>query len=137
MAGTDEKAGQRERQGNQPFVGGDERPEVRLDPDMPIGEMRVRDLTTLLGGSHESVPAVLTDLLKRKTEYFEFKLVKNEKYEIKEKIEKLEHKHEKWEYAEPVWPRIPGPEPDPRLDELIRAVSQLREEVAALKAGGR
>ena len=29
---------------NEPFVGKEERPEVRLNPDMPVSEMRVRDL---------------------------------------------------------------------------------------------
>ena len=130
-----------EHEPKQSFVGGEERPDVRLNPDMPVAEMRVRDLGALVASLQNPVKLFKHELdhkhkHEHKHELFEVKRLKIEKYE---KIEKFEHKHEKWEYDEiPVdWPRIPGPEPDPRIDQLIEAVSQLREEVAALKERGR
>lgn len=131
----------REQEPKQSFVGGEERPDVRLDPDMPVAEMRVRDLGALVAGVLTPIKLFKHELdhkhkHEHKHEPFEVKRLKIEKYE---KIEKFEHKHEKWEFDEiPVdWPRVPGPEPDPRIDQLIEAVSQLREEVAALKERGR
>jgi len=135
MSDADDRSQDSQQQRSQPFVGSEERPEVRLDPDMPIAEMRVRDLSTLLGQAVMSGPYKLI-----RAETFDFKLIKNEKFEKFEKfekIEKFEHKHEKWEYVEVPVDRIPGPGPDPRIDQLIEAVSQLREEIAGLQRGGR
>jgi hypothetical protein len=139
---------QGEQDQKQSFIASEDRPESRLNPDMPIAEMRVRDLGELVAGiltpikhhkfelKHEPKELKYEHKHEHKYELFELKRLKIEKYE---KIEKFEHKYEKWEYDEiPVdFPRLPGPEPDPRIDQLIEAVSQLREEVAALKQGGR
>jgi hypothetical protein len=115
----------------EPFVGSDDRPDVELKPDMPVSEMRVRDLSALL---HRSVAI-------KKREFKEsIKEFKHEKIEIKEwkefKFEKYE-KHEKFEKNEKIelepipkgfepgpgpWP---GPGPDPRIDQLIQTVSKL------------
>lgn len=115
----------------EPFVGSADRPDVELKPDMPVSEMRVRDLSALL---HQSVAL-------KKREFKELiKDFKNEKIEIKEwkefKFEKFE-KHEKFEKNEKIelepipkgfepgpWPG-PGPGPDPRIDQLIQTVSKL------------
>ncbi len=136
MAGANEKARQGEQQENQPFVGHEERPEVRLDPDMPIGEMRVRDLSMLLGIQTSPTFNPTSPVHKYKNEkheVFDLKHIKIEKYE---KIEKWEIKNEKWEIDERQWGWPPIPEPDPRFDELIQAVSQLRAEVAELRRRG-
>lgn len=134
-------ADQGERGQKQSFVGSEDRPEGGLNPDMPVAEMRVRDLGTLVAGILSPIKLFKHELdhkhkHEHKHELFEVKRLKIEKYE---KIEKFEHKHEKWEYDEiPVdIPGLPGPGPDPRIDQLVEAVSQLREEVAALKENRR
>lgn len=107
----------------QPFVAQADRPEVRIDLDMPINELRVRDLAAILGlvGTHKSpfeggktpikdffdkpFPEETKDFLKEiKIEKIEKpekpeKVEKNEKFEKPEKIEKHE-KHEKHEKPE-------------------------------------
>jgi len=106
----------------QPFVSQADRPEVRLDLDMPINDLRVRDLAAILGlvgGKSpfeagktslkdffdKDFPEVAKDFVKElkiekvekpeKPEKFE----KNEKFEKHEKLEKHE-KHEKPEIKE-------------------------------------
>ena len=65
------------------------------------------------------------------------KYEKHEKQEKHEKYEKLEKEHpkiekvEKWEVAiDPT--RVPGPGPDPRIDQLVRAVAGLTEQLGQL-----
>lgn len=94
----------------EPFIGSADRPEVRIDLDQPISELRVRDLAAILGHlTPKSVseigkapikdffdkpfPEVAKDFLK------EVKIEKVEKPEKPEKFEKLE-KHEKPEKLE-------------------------------------
>jgi chromosome segregation ATPase len=160
----------------EPFVAGEERPEVRLNPDMPVAEMRVRDLAELLGlQTSKSVAAEAGSLKKPEIKDFKFekwehkhelkdhkyekwehknelKDLKNEKWETKpeikdkpEKFEKWEHKDhklEKFEHKDPLIEAVkrepelpPGPvqQFDPRLDDVIRQISDLAKEVAALK----
>jgi hypothetical protein len=113
-----------------PFVSQEDRPEVKLDPDRPIAELRVRDLATILG-----------DAVTRKSLHKE---LKNEKFELKElKYELKELKNEKFEKNEKhefdiVVKRVfePGPDPtaggDPVINQVIQTVSGLAAQVSKL-----
>jgi hypothetical protein len=94
----------------QPFVGAADRPKVRLDLDMPVNELRVRDLAAILGHLSQKSPFEVG-----KTPIKDFfdkpfpeeakdyvKEVKPEKFEKPEKPEKFEknEKHEKHEKHE-------------------------------------
>jgi len=99
----------------QAFVGAADRPEVRLDLDMPINQLRVRDLAAILGHLSQKSPFEVG-----KTPIKDFfdkpfpevakdyvKEVKPEKFEKPEKPEKIEknekhEKHEKLEKAEKI-----------------------------------
>ncbi len=102
---------------NEPFVPQEDRPEVKIDLDQPVAQLRVRDLQAILGS------AVL-----KKLEKFEHKEHKHEKFEIKEikhekheKFEIKEFKHEKFEIHEGVKLAFePGPDPTQFLDPIIR-----------------
>jgi hypothetical protein len=97
----------------QAFVGSADRPEVRLDLDMPVNQLRVRDLAAILGHLSQKspfevgktpikdffdkpFPEIAKDYVKElKPEKFEKpekseKIEKNEKHEKHEKIEKPE-----------------------------------------------
>jgi hypothetical protein len=118
------------KESKKPFVSQEDRPEVKLDPDRPIAELRVRDLATILG-----------DALTRKSLHKEFK---NEKFELKEfKHEHKEFKNEKFEKNEKqefdiIPKRVfePGPDPtaggDPVINQVIQAVSGLAAQVSKL-----
>jgi hypothetical protein len=146
-------------QAKEPFVAQENRPEVKLSPDMPVGELRVRDLAAILGAFaakspfeagktslkdffDKPFPEENKDFIKEikpekleKPEIKEFKGEKHEKFEKREKFEKpeiKEAKNEKWEHGEVVFdPQRPVP-PDPRIDQLIQAVSGLAKQVGAL-----
>src|SRR5437868_7060017 len=104
----------------EPFVSHEDRPEVRLTPDSPIGELRVRDLTAILGAMtgknpnfevgktslkdffDKPFPEQAKDFIKEvkpekleKSEIKEFKGEKHEKLEKREKFEKPEIKEAK------------------------------------------
>src|SRR3989442_15846975 len=85
----------------EPFISQEDRPEVKIDPDRPVSELRVRDLEAIL------VSGALKKFKDLKFEKEEIKDLKFEKIEHKEgkieKYEKLEkyEKHEKFE-LEPV-----------------------------------
>ncbi len=139
-------------EGKEPFIGGEDRPDVELKPDMPVTELRVRDLSALLQQS----------IVLKKREFKDFiKDVKNEKIEIKdwkewkfEKFEKneiKEFKFEKFEKNEKIelepipkqfepGPKLAEPGPgagpiqDPRIDRLIDMVSKLSSSVEDLAA---
>jgi hypothetical protein len=126
---------------------------------MPVGELRVRDLAAILGAFaakspfeagktslkdffDKPFPEENKDFIKEikpekleKPEIKEFKGEKHEKFEKREKFEKpeiKEAKNEKWEHGEVVFdPQRPVP-PDPRIDQLIQAVSGLAKQVGAL-----
>ena len=116
------KQGAEIKKSKQPFVAQADRPEVKLDLDMPINELRVRDLAAILGlltnkspfeaGKtplkdffDKDFPEIAKDYVKElKIEKVEKpekpeKVEKNEKIEKPEKIEKVE-KHEKIEKPE-------------------------------------
>jgi len=121
----------------QAFVPPEDRPEVKLDPNAPISELRVRDLSAILGQA----------VLKKfdiKEPFKEFKDHKLEKFEIKEfkseKIEKFEKlEHEKWwpdKFFEPPKLADGGPVVDPTigdtLGKLVESVSGLTAQVDAV-----
>jgi hypothetical protein len=143
----------------EPFIGSADRPEVKLDLDMPVTELRVRDLAAILGqvGSKspfevgktplkdffdKPFPEVAKDFVKElkiekvekpeKPEKFE----KNEKHEKHEKYEKRENKEFKLEKIEADGVFDPGrqfpPGPDPRFESVIQTIAQLTQQVAAL-----
>ena len=143
-------------EGKEPFVSQADRPEVRLTPDTPIAELRVRDLTAILGAAagknpnfevgktgvkdffDKPRPEVAKDFIKEiKPEKFEKPEIKGEKHEKLEKPEKFEKpeikeiKNEKIENGEGVF-EPQKPVPDPRIDQLIQAVSGLAKQVGQL-----
>jgi hypothetical protein len=153
MAESGQGAGEEPRE---PFVSQGDRPEVRLDPDAPLSELRVRDLAAILGpmaGKNPNFevgktplkdffdkpsPEVAKDFLKEiKFEKFE-KPEKREKFEKNEKIEKPEKseikeaKFEKFETGESVFDPGTLPGPDPRLDQVIQAVTGMNNQVSQL-----
>ena len=149
----------------QPFVSQADRPALRLKSDTPLSELRVRDLATLLGqvggtgkdfwDGKDWVKDDFDGPNKRWKESKEFKDKEKEKDKDKEK-EKEKEKREKSEKPEikelkleklesdgVFEPAIP-PGPDPRLDQVIQALSgltvrvaQLSDQVEALKKAGK
>lgn len=137
----------------EPFIGSADRPEVKLDLDMPVTELRVRDLAAILGqiGAKspfevgktpikdffdKPFPEVVKDYVKElknekvekpeKSEKFE----KNEKHEKSEKAEKIE-KREKPEIKELKLEKLesdgvfdPGPQLPPGPDPRFESVIQ-------------
>ena len=135
----------------EPFVSQADRPEVRLKSDTPLTELRVRDLATLLGqlgptrkdfwDGKDWIKDDFDGPVIKWKEDKEFKdkdkekeKEKPEKLEKREKLEKPEHKElkvEKIEVDGVFEPSIP-PGPDPRLDQVIQALSGLTTRVAQL-----
>src|SRR5688572_2726895 len=144
---------QDDKPGKKPFISQADRPEVRLKSDRPLSNLTVRDLATILGqlgtrkdfwdgkdwqkddfdGEVKWKDAKEAKEVKDKDkENKEFKDGK-EKREIKElKAEKLE--------LDGVFEQVS--QPDPRIDQVIRALSgmsakvdQLADQVEALKKG--
>ena len=134
-----------------PFVSQADRPALRLKSDTPLSELRVRDLATLLG----QVGGTGKDFWdgkdwqkddfdgpnKRWKESKEFKDKENEKDKEKEKEKEKREKSEKPEIKElkleklesdGVFEPVIPPGPDPRLDQVIQALSGLTVRVAQL-----
>ena len=115
------------------FIGESERPDVKLDPDAPLTELRVRDLSAILN-------IAKTARAELKNPNWE-KYIKVEKFEKFEKIEKLE-KFEKIEDIKWVWeppPKFREPPydfEDPRIlegiNQVVQSVSQLQAQVQDL-----
>jgi hypothetical protein len=156
MADVHKGAKESTDQPKQPFVAQDDRPEVRLQPDTPLSELRVRDLAALLGSTKspffenkplikdffdKPFPEVNKDWVKdSKTEKLEKNELKDAKGEKHEKLEKNE-KQEKREIKEAKAEKLehdgvfdPGDlgRPDPRLDQVIQAVAGLTRQVGQL-----
>jgi hypothetical protein len=120
----------------EPYVSQADRPEVKIDPEKPVSELRVRDLQAILGTS-----AI------KKLEKFEHKELKLEKYEKHEKFEKFE-KHEKFEKYEkleikelkleklehdPIVKQFePGPGPTQIDPEILAGLNQIIQTVGGL-----
>ena len=142
----------------EPFVSKDDRPEVKLKPDTPLSDLRVRDLAAILGAFaakspfeagktslkdffDKDFPEVAKDFIKEikpekldKNEIKEIKGEKHEKLEKREKFEKpeiKESKNEKLE-TEPIFDPGKPPIPDPRIEQLIHAVAGLATQVSQL-----
>lgn len=131
----------------EPFVAKEDRPDLRLRSDTPVSELRVRDLATLLGqlgpsrkdfwdGKDWAKDDFDGPVIKWKEEK-EFKdkeKEKPEKLEKREKLEKPEIKEIKAEKIEVdgVFEQTVLPGPDPRLDQVVQALSGLTARVAQL-----
>jgi hypothetical protein len=158
---ADERGG--DQGSKEPFVPAEDRPEVRISLETPLTELRVRDLSAILGFAatknpnfevgktpikdffDKDWPEVAKDWVKEiKTEKLEKpekpeKFEKNEKHEKSDKLEKNE-KLEKREIKDFKIEKIesdgvfePGvSRPDPRMDELVTAVANLRRQVDQL-----
>lgn len=105
----------------QPFVNKEDRPDVRISLDTPIGELRVRELSAILGfhtGKNanfevgktslkdffdKDFPEVAKDWIK---EVKSDKLEKNEKIEKNEKLEKNEKIEKPEKYEKPEKPEV-------------------------------
>ena len=139
----------------EPFINKDDRPEVKISLDTPLSELRVRELSAILGYMtakspnfevgktsikdffDKPFPEVVKDWVKElKSEKFEKieKIEKNEKFEKFEKAEKPERKELKLEKIEHDGVFDPGPHigPDPRLEQLIQVVTGLSKQVSVL-----
>jgi len=131
----------------EPYVSQGDRPEVKMDPDKPISELRVRDLQAILGGSvAKKVENKEIEKIKaEKPEKFE----KHEKFEKFEKSEFKDHKFEKFEHKEIIkeikYEKLeleggvlkqtfePGPDPTQQIDPAIQAgLAQLVQTVGGL-----
>jgi len=135
----------------QPFVSPEDRPEVRINLDTPLSELRVRELSTILGSLigknpfevgktplkdffDKPFPETTKDFVKEsKPEIFD-KPAKFEKPVKFEKFEKGELKEIKAEKVEADGVFDPGTSvgPDPRLDQLIQTVTGLTKQVSQL-----
>src|SRR5688572_1157012 len=135
-------------QPKEPFVSKEDRPEVKISLDTPLSELRVRELSSIVGqiiGKNpfevgktpikdffdKPFPEVVKDFVKEsKPEVAE----KTLKYEKPEKYEKREIKELKAEKIEIDGVFDPGREigPDPRFEKLIEAVSGLSTKVTQL-----
>ena len=135
----------------EPFIKKDDRPEVKINLDTPLSELRVRELSAIVGSMvgknpnfevgktslkdffDKPFPETVKDWVKElKSEKFESidkphkeKLEKHEKRENKEfKLEKIEH--------DGVFEPGPHIGPDPRLEQVIQAVTGLSKQVSQL-----
>lgn len=130
-----------DKPGKKPFVSQADRPEVRLKSDTPLSDLTVRDLATILGqlgtgkDFRDGKDWQKDDFDGQNKPWKEGKELKDgkEKREIKElKAEKLE--------LDGVFD--PYSQPDPRIEQVIRALSgmsakvdQLADQIEALKKG--
>jgi hypothetical protein len=139
-----------EQTSKQPFVSQADRPEVRLKSDTPLTELRVRDLAYLLGqigGTRKDFwdgkdwqkddfdgPLVIKGWKEEKEfkdeEKEKDKEKEKEKLEKPEKPEAKEYKVEKLELDGVFEAGLRGP--DPRLDQVVQALSGLTVRVAEL-----
>jgi hypothetical protein len=136
----------------QPFVAQADRPDVRLKSDTPLNELTVRDLATILGQvgqtgkdfwdgkawQKDDFDGTNKPWKEGKEEIKDGKDIKDgkeikdkEKREKPEKSEIKELKAEKLE-SDGVFEPVARPGPDPRLDQVIQALSGLSARVAQL-----
>ena len=138
--------------GKKPFISKADRPQVRLKSDTPLSSLTVRDLATILGqfGTGKDFwdgkdwqkddfdgPGNKWKELK---EFKEGKEIKEKEKEFKEGKEKREVKELKAEKLELDGVFDPGAQADPRMEQVVRALSgmsakvdQLVDQVEALK----
>src|SRR6266498_2695341 len=113
-----------EQSSKEPFVSQADRPEVRINPDTPLSELRVRDLQAILGPA----AAAKSPFEVGKTPLKDF-FDKDFPEVVKDFIKEI--KHEKLE-QEPAFDPRRLPQPDPRIDRLIEAMSTLVTQVTLL-----
>ena len=139
-----------------PFISQADRPEVRLKSNTPLSSLTVRDLATILGQLGTGKDFVDgKDWQKddfdgpgnkwKDKDFKEGKEVKEKEKEFKEGKEvkeKREHKELKAEKLELDGVFDPVSQPDPRMEQVVRALSgmsakvdQLVDQVEALKKG--
>lgn len=140
-------ADDKEKTSREPFVGQTDRPEVRLNPDAPLSELRVRDLATILGlgtgkdfwdgkswqkddfdqGGGVKWPDPKPWKEGKEMKEWKDKPEKFEKREIKE------HKAEKLEIDRVFDPGLGVPPgPDPRIERVIQELSGLSARIGEL-----
>jgi hypothetical protein len=129
----------------QPFVSQADRPEVRIKSDTPLSELRVRDLASLLAQvsgtgkdfwdgkdwQKDDFDGGVKWWKEKEKDKEKEKPEKWEKHEKQEKPEAKEAKVEKLELDGVFEPRTPQVL-DPRLDQVIQALSGLTSRVAQL-----
>jgi hypothetical protein len=115
----------------EPFVSQGDRPEVQLNLDTPLSELRLRDLGDILWGPGGGKP-LFSEKLIGQVEKIKRENTKIENLKL-EKVEKFETgKPEKWEIQE-----VPGgferpPGPNPLLNQLIQDMSGVTTQVSQL-----
>jgi len=143
-----------DKPGKRPFISQADRPEVRLKSDTPLSNLTVRDLATILGqlGTRKDFwdgkDWQKDDFdgenkwkdVKESKETKEVKDKDKETKEFKDGKEKREIKELKAEKLELDGVFEPVSQPDPRIDQVIRALSgmsakvdQLADQIEALK----
>jgi hypothetical protein len=155
MAKQDQGQPDAGKESKEPFVSPADRPEVRINLDTPISELRVRELSSILGALiggknpfevgddpfkdffDKPFPEVVKDYLKEVKPELAEKSPKSDKPDKYEKIEKLEKREIKEAKAEKVErDGVFAPErsgtPDPRLEQLIQSVAGLTKQVSKL-----
>lgn len=134
------------KENKETFVGSADRPDPNIDPDRPITELRVRDLSAIVGNLTLKKWEI-KEPIKEKLE----KLEKPEKFEKIEKLEKFEKIEipEKWRYKLEKPEKFEKPEkievdpvkrvgdqfeiPDPRvIEEIVTTLSDLSTRVGRL-----
>jgi hypothetical protein len=141
-----------EDEAGQPFVAKEDRPEVRLTPDTPLSEIRLRDLPSILGVLASKNPEFeigktslgdffdhkedFDDVIKSPEKQYEKDPDTDPKAEKVEKLEKLEKleidHHSKNVRAEGGVAVGYRTRTDPRMDDVIRVLTGLRTEVRHL-----
>lgn len=135
----------------EPFVSAEDRPEVRINLDTPLSELRVRELSSILGSLigktpfevgktplkdffDKPFPEVVKDFVKESKPEIADNPIKFEKPLKFEKYEKGEIKELKAEKIEKDGVFDPGKSmtPDPRLEQLIQSVAGLTKQVSHL-----
>jgi hypothetical protein len=131
---------QSDEPGKTPFVAQGDRPEVRIKSDTRISDLTVRDLATVLGqlGTRKDFwdgkdwQKDDFDGPKPWKEEKEFKAKEKEKEKEKEHKEKRESKELKLEKLESDGVFEVDQRLDPRIDQVVRAISGLSARVAQL-----
>lgn len=143
-----------DKPGKKSFISQADRPEVRLKSDTPLSDLTVRDLATILGqlGTRKDFwdgkDWQKDDFdgqnkpWKEGKEFKDGKEVKDKDKDFKDGKEKREIKELKAEKLELDGVFDPLSQPDPRIEQVIRALSglsakvdQLADQIEALKKG--
>ena len=123
----------------EPFVSQGDRPDVRLDPDKPLSELRVRDLRDILWGHmggkspfFDKSPSWETAHVSGKSEIVDItaKYAIDHKYPFLDGIFKdyaKDARDANWDPA-----TLFGPGPDPRLNQVIQTVMGVSTQVEEL-----